>query len=119
MTTFDSGGHEDLRQAIIDRWTHLALVDSSGNEETRISISGDARAQWTQGAGSNPITVSCTVKGGDSDISTPFTVLRAELYTSSSDTTRRAHDDTSTPRPTLEASEDEVTITIDVEHPNV
>lgn len=119
MTTFDSAGYEDLRQAVLDRWTHVAIVNGNGNEETRIEIAADARTQWTNTASSNPITLSVTIQGSDSDISTPTTVLRAELYKSSTATSRLSHDSVSSPQPTLEAPNDEVTLTIDVEEPDV
>jgi len=115
---FESAGYDDLRTAIVDRWTHLALVDSNGNEATRIDIPADGRASWVTTSG-NPYTLSVTVTGGDSDISTPVTIVRGELYTSGTATSRVAYDAVGSPQPTLEASKDELTVTLDAELPDI
>lgn len=115
MTEADSATYEDWRQYIIDNYTYARLVDDTGSEVTVLDIPNDSRTNWQNGSTSNPITLSLTVEGGDSDISLPATVARIELYATSSTSTRRFSDPIT--NATLEASGDILDVTTDVEVP--
>jgi hypothetical protein len=117
MTVFDSGGFEDLRSYIQSNWTHAEFIDDSGSVIFRLSISGDGRLSWTSGSASNPLTLESQFTGSDSDISLPVTFRRVDLYKGSGATTRMGND--THIDATLEASADSVTITTDVEMPNL
>ncbi|WP_226479156.1 hypothetical protein [Natrinema amylolyticum] len=88
MSNFNAAGFTDLRQYItsMNGWTHVALIDDAGNEETRIDIHNDSRASWGD-ASANPTDLTITLSGSDSDIAAPVTLERAELHLSSSSTT--------------------------------
>lgn len=117
MTAFDSGGFEDIRSYIQSNWTHAEFIDDSGSVIFRLSISGDGRLSWTSGSGSNPLTLEAQFNGSDSDISLPTTFSRVDLYKGSTTTTRMGND--THVNGTLEASSDSITITTDVEMPNI
>jgi len=114
---FTADGNADVRSYIQDNWTHLALVNSNGNEETRVSIVGDDRVQWTDGSSTNPLSARITVTGGDSDISRPTTLIRGEFYQSGTATTKMAED--AFVDATIEATNDEVTVSADIELPEL
>ena len=81
MTTpHTAAGDQDIREYIESNWTHIALVDDEGAEETRIDIGADERASFVSGATDNPLTVEAEVQGADDDISVPTTLVRSELY---------------------------------------
>lgn len=111
-------GNEDLRDAIQNRWTSVALVDDAGNEETRIDIETDDRAEWGDPA-TNPITLSISVSGSDNDIDLPTTLVRTELYTDQSSTDELSGDDFDEGPATLGAVGDSLDIEHDVEQPEL
>ena len=81
MTTpHTAAGDQDIREYIAANWTHIALVDDAGAEETRIDIAADERASFVSGAGDNPLTIEVEVQGSDADISVPTTLVRSELF---------------------------------------
>jgi hypothetical protein len=112
-------GDQDIRQHILDSWTHIALIDDQGGEETRIDIAADSRAQWLDDASQNPIRVQLDISGGDSDIATPVTIDRTELYLSDSATNALSGDDFDEGPATLGADADFVTVTHNVEQPEL
>ena len=116
---FDSAGYEDVRSYIQSNWTHVALVDDDGNEVTRINITSDSRSSWSSGSGSNPLEATITVAGGDSDIDVQsngtITIVQTESYRGNATSTRMAADPFTDA--TVEATNDEVTITHTIEHP--
>lgn len=118
-SNFDADGNADVRNYIQNNWTHVALVDSAGNEVTRIDIAGDSRSSWSSGSGSNPLEATITVTGGDSDIDVgtngAITFTRTESYKGSATSTRMAADTFT--NATLEASNDELVITHTIEVP--
>jgi hypothetical protein len=124
MSDFNSAGYDDLRQYVTSAsgWSHIALVDDSGNEETRIDIANDSRASWGD-ASTNPVTLTVDISGGDSDISTPVELSKSELHTGSG-TTTPAHGDqlTDSNGDTANAivgANDSLTVEHTVELPNV
>jgi len=93
MSDFNAAGYTDLREYVTSAsgWSHIALIDDAGNEETRIDIQNDSRASWGD-ASTNPVTLTVTINGSDSDISTPVELSRSELHESDSAATPM-HDD--------------------------
>jgi len=93
MSDFNTAGYDDLRDYVSSAsgWSHIALVDDTGTEETRIDIANDSRASWGD-ASSNPVTLTVTISGSDGDISTPVELSTSELHTGSG-TTTPAHGD--------------------------
>lgn len=115
VQSFNSGGYEDVRGYIQSNWTFVALIDDGGAEETRIDVPNDSRASFSSGSASNPVEITITVTGGDSDITTPVTLAETASYKTSSSSTSLANDTMT--NATLEASNDELTITHQIEHP--
>jgi len=122
MSDFNAAGYEDLREYLISAsgWSHIALIDDAGDEETRIDIDDDDRASWDD-ATNNPTTLTVEISGGDDDIATPVELSRTELHTSD-DTTESAHDDQMTdangdPANAIIGSTDELVIEHSVELP--
>ena len=116
MSQFDNAGFDDLRNYIENNWNWLSLRDSSGSEVTRIDVNSDGRVSWS-GSNSNPMTLSGTFTGGDGDIAQATTYTEARLYKTSGSSTSMASE--SFTDATIEASVDELTISIDVEIPNL
>ena len=118
-SSFDTAGYTDVRDYIQNNWTHIALVDDAGNEVTRIDVTADSRSSWSSGSGTNPLEATITVTGGDSDIDVAtngaVTIVRTESYKGSGASTRMAADPFT--NATLEATEDELTITHQIEVP--
>ena len=116
MSDFDSAGHEDIRTYIQNNWPFVALVDDSGTEVTRIDVNNDSRASWSSGPTSNPLEITITITGGDSDMpALPVTFAWSESYKTSGSSTRMAPDPFT--NATLEAPADELTLTHQIEHP--
>ena len=111
-----SAGSQDLREAIKARWTSVALIDDSGTEEERIDIPNDSRASWGDPS-TNPLTLTISVSGGDSDITTPVSLARTELYPDQSATTAYSGDDFDEGVATLGADADTLDVTHDVDQP--
>lgn len=112
-----SDGNQDLRAAIQDRWTHVALIDDTGTEEVRIEIANDSRAEWLDAPSSNPMSLEVSVTGSDSDISYPVDLNRTELYDSSSASNSYSGDDFDEGVATIGSDSDTVTVTHDVSQP--
>lgn len=112
-------GNEDLRAAIQDRWTHVALIDDASDEETRIDIAGDARTQWLDAPSENPMTLEIEVSGGDSDITTPVTLERTELFNTASGGSSLSGDNFDEGPATLSADADTLTVSHNIEQPEI
>lgn len=114
-----TAGYEDLRSYVQNNWKYVALINDSGTEVTRINIPNDSRASWTSGSGSNPLEVEVVVTGGDSDIDVQSngatTISKAASYKTSTGGSNLG-DETLT-NATLEASQDELTVTHTIEIP--
>ena len=81
MTTpHTAAGDQDIREYIESNWTHIALIDDTDAEETRIDIGADERASFVSGAADNPLTIEVEVEAADADIEIPTTLVRSELY---------------------------------------
>jgi len=92
MTTFDSGGRSELRSYIQNNWGYVELIDNNGTVIETVDISTRSDATWSSGPSSNPLTLDLSIEGSQIDVSLPVTVTRIDIYRSSSDGTRRAHD---------------------------
>lgn len=117
-TPFDSAGNEDLRTYIQNSWAFIAVVDASGGEVLRWDANNNASVTWTSGPASNPLVAELTVSGQDildAGGSLPVTLTRTELYKSTGTSTRMATDPYTDA--TLEAPNDELTITHNIEIP--
>jgi len=115
----NTAGYEDLRNYVQNNWQYVALIDDSGTEITRINIPNDSRASWASGSGNNPLKVEIVVEGGDSDVDVQsngaITFLKVASYKVSGGGSNLG-DETFT-NATLEASQDELTITHTIEIP--
>lgn len=117
-SAFDSAGNTDLREYIQANWTHVAVVDDTGTEQVRYNVTADSQTEWSSGSGTNPLTATITVTGSDiqnAGGTLPVTLTRTESYKSASATTRMAGDPYTDA--TLEAPNDELTITHNIEVP--
>lgn len=124
MSDFNSAGYADLRSYVTSAsgWSHIALVDGAGTEETRIDIANDNRASWGDPS-TNPVTLTVEINGSDSDISTPVELSESELHTGSG-TSTPAHGDQLTdsngdPANAIVGSNDTLSVEHTVELPNV
>jgi len=124
MAELTSEGYQTLRDyfcsatTVPNEWDHLALYDDNGTEVTRVSITGDTRAQWTDVDGDAVLTAEITVTGGDNDISTPVTLQSSAIWNASSGGAQCTPKETF-PDATLNQSSDEVNVTHTIELPNV
>ena len=124
MSDFNAAGYADLRAYLVSAsgWSHLALVDDAGNEETRIDIANDTRATWGDPS-ANPVTLTVEINGSDSDISTPVELSESELHTGSGTSTPAHGDQLTDPNGNaanaIVGSNDTLTIEHTVELPNV
>ena len=117
MSDFNSYGYEDLRDAVMGRWSHIELIDASdGSTVTTIDIPNDSRASWGDPS-NNPIVLSVEIDGADSDIPAPVEISGTSLHTS--DTSSATHDDGFEEANVIVGSNDVVTITHSVELPQV
>ena len=63
----------------MDSWNIHELKDDGGNVVTRLNPSDD-RVEWT--VSGNTLTISTTLNGGDSDVTTPVTITDSLIYQS-------------------------------------
>lgn len=119
VETHTADGNQDLRAAIQNRWTHVALIDDTGSEAVRIEIANDSRAQWLDDPSSNPMSLEVSVSGSDSDISVPVDLNRTELYDGASATASYSGDDFDEGVATIGSDSDTVTVTHDIEQPQL
>ena len=110
MANLPAGGEDDIRSYIQSNWTFIALTDDAGAEIFRVDVTADSRFAFSSDSTADPLTISGSVTGGDSDISLPVTVSGSELYKSASDATVRS--DETFANATLQTSQD----TIDIDH---
>lgn len=115
-------GYETIRDwlASASGWDYVALIDDTGAEVTRISISGDSRAAWVHADGSQVLEAEIQISGSDSDIPTPTTFLESASYQVDASTggTEMARDAFSD-QATISQDADDLTITHQVEIPEV
>ena len=112
-----AAGDQDIREYIEDNWTHIALIDDTGAEETRIDIESDARAEFVSGAASNPLTIEVEVEGSDADIGVPTTLVRSELYKVESGGDELSGDDFDEGAANIGSEADTLIVTHDIEQP--
>ena len=118
MTTpHTDAGDQDIREYIEANWTHIALIDDTGAEETRIDIGADARAEFVSGAADNPLTVEVEVEGADSDIDVPTTLVRSELFKTDSGGDEMSGDDFAEGSAEIGSEADTLVVTHDIEQP--
>jgi hypothetical protein len=116
MSDFNALGYEDLRTAVTNRWSHIALIDDAGNEVTRIDIANDSRTSWGDPS-TNPVDLSVTITGADSDIPTPTEFSGSSLHTS--DSSSATHDDNFEGANVIIDDNDQLELTHSVELPQV
>ena len=120
MTTpHTAAGDQDIREYIESNWTHIALVDDEGAEETRIDIAADERASFVSGAADNPLTIEVEVEGADSDIEIPTTLVRSELYKVETGGDEMSGDDFAEGSAEIGSEADTLVVTHDIEQPEV
>ena len=118
MTTpHTAAGDQDIREYIEANWTHIALIDDEGAEETRIDIEEDSRAEFVSGAADNPLTVEVEVEGADSDIDVPTTLVRSELFKTDSAADEMSGDDFAEGAAEIGSDSDTLIVTHDIEQP--
>jgi len=121
-----NAGYESIRDLINSsrsapsQWDYIALVDDSGTEVIRVSITGDGDASWStedqDSSGSNEtMVVTYTITGAD--VTTPVTINTSQLYDTSSGGSPLS-EDTFTDA-TLNSDSDELTVEHRVEVPQV
>lgn len=126
-TELREAGYESLRDLINSsrtapsQWDYIALVDDTGSEVIRVSITGDADASWStedqdSSRTSETMVVTYTITGADLS-SLPTTIVKSQLYDTSSGGSPLS-EDTFTDA-TLSSSSDELTVTHKVETPRV
>ena len=122
----NEAGYQDYRkvvnssEALPDQWDYIELRDGSGNPITRVSITGDSRAQWTTTASEQVQQVEIEITGSDSDIdisSGAITIEGSALFTVASGGIAR-HEDTMTPA-TIANDTDQVIVRHNLEVPQV
>lgn len=128
VTELTNAGYESIRDLVNSsrsspsQWDFIALIDDGDSEVTRVSITGDSRAQWIvedrdTDSTNETMVVEFTVTGSDSDISTPVTLAESRIYDTSSGGNSLSEDTFS--NITLSADEDEMTLVHAVEIPQV
>jgi len=112
-------GDQDIREYIEANWTHIALIDDEGAEETRIDIEEDSRAEFVSDAADNPLTIEVEVEGSDSDIDVPTTLERSELYKTDSGGDEMSGDDFAEGSAEIGSEADTLIVTHDIEQPEI
>lgn len=118
MPAFEADGYTDLRNYIQNNWTFISLVDDGGSEAIRLEIGVDADTSWSSGSASNPLEATLTITGDDiqnAGGSLPVTLTKSRSHKDGT-TTTVLNEDTYT-NATLEASNDELTVTHTIEVP--
>jgi hypothetical protein len=118
MPAFESDGYADLRNYIQNNWTHISLVNDGGSESIRLEVGVDTNTSWSSDATSNPLEATLTITGSDiqnAGGSLPVTLTKSRSHKDSTTSTVLA-EDTYT-NATLEAANDELTVTHTIELP--
>ena len=121
-------GYESFRQlvksadAAPSQWDYIELVDDTDTAVTRVSITGDSRASWSEldkdtSGSDETMEATITVTGGDADISTPVTIVESRLFDTSSGGNAKSVDTFT--QATLDADSDELTVEHQAEVPQV
>lgn len=128
-TELTEAGYESIRTLMNSsrsapaQWDYIALVDDTGTEQIRVSITGDNDASWStedqdSDTNSETMVVTYTVTGADFG-SLPVTINKSQLYDESGVGNGSALSEDSFADATLAASGDELTVTHKVEVPEV
>lgn len=127
-TELTEAGYESIRDLVRSaatapaQWDYIALIDDTGSEVLRVSVTGDSRASWSEedqdvSGTDETMVATITVSGGDADITTPVTINESRLYDTNSGGSSLS-EDTFT-NATLQASSDELTVEHRIEVPQV
>jgi hypothetical protein len=109
-------GDQDLREHIINKWTHVAVFNANGDELLRDKLSTSDRVSLESDATQNPIEYQIVVSGEDTEINPPVSLNAAELFKSADATNAVSGDVFETPADINEAA-DIVNITLAIEQP--
>lgn len=116
-TNLSASAYLDLRNYIQSTYLYVEITDSSDAQITRLQIGGsDGRAVWSHTTGANPMQLTITLKGSDSDIPNPSTIGGLYLHETSSDTTRK-NESVALTVFTIQSTSDELTITAQIALP--
>lgn len=118
MPAFETAGYTDLRNYIQNNWTFISLVDDGGSESIRLEVGVDTNTSWSSDSSSNPLEASLTITGSDiqnAGGTLPVTLTKSQSHKDGTTSTVLA-EDTYT-NATLEASNDELTVTHTIEIP--
>jgi len=90
MSELTSDGYQSLREHVVSSnadpndWDYIEIYDDSGSAVTRVSITGDSRAEWRDLDGDNVLEVFFQVTGADSDITQPVTLNYSAVWDAAS-----------------------------------
>lgn len=125
MAEILADGYQSIKDFVVSTtatpndWDYIALYDDTQTEVMRVSISGDARADWVDVDGDPLISAEITVTGSDAEITLPTTLEYSAIFDDTSANGGRqvtATEQFATAQ--LDQSGDEATITHTVEVPD-
>ena len=116
MAEVTSNAYQDLRDYIQTNWQYIELQDDTGTPVIRLSPS-DSRVTWTHSAGSQTLTLQIVVKGSDSDIPVPSNFGQSVIFNVA--TGGNALSTETFTSFTMESDNDELTVTHNIEVPQV
>jgi hypothetical protein len=105
---YDPYGYQRLREIAADTFTHIAVIEDTGAEITRIDVTSDSRVVNTPEPSTNPLNHTIEITGTDNDINPPVTISATKLYETNSGSTPIGTD--TAKDATIESPGDTVTI---------
>lgn len=116
-TNLSASAYTDLRNYIQSTYGYVEITDTSDTQITRVQIGGaPGRAVWSNASGANPLQLTITLSGSDSDIPNPSTIGGVYLHETSSDTVRK-NEAVALTIFTIQSSADTLTITVQINLP--
>lgn len=116
MAEVTTAAYEDIRAYIEANWDFLEPYDDGDSAITRVDTSDD-RITWVHADGAQTLQLEGVFSGDDSDITLPVTFAGSRVF--DVDSGGSAYSDETYTNFTMEATDDEITITHEIEVPEV
>lgn len=116
-TNLSASAYQDLRNYIESTYQYVEITDNSDTQITRVQIGGsDGRAVWSNAENANPLQLTITLSGSNSDIPNPSTIGGLYLHKTATDTDRK-NEAVALTIFTIQTTQDTLTITAQIALP--
>lgn len=118
MAAIPTAGYQDLRDYIQANWTFIEVRDTTGAAILRVG-GADARVSWVHAAGSQTLQRRIVITGSDADVPVPVTARSTAIFKVASGGSAMSVETLVEGDATISADADNITITHNIQVPQV